>query len=80
MHCVFMCALVYNMMCVACYVHLCVIGYVWKRRNTRVGKHNFRGLENNNEPKNSEIEWSRISGWQLTPLRKIGMNGLVHDG
>ena len=25
MHCVFMCALVYNMMCVAGCVHLCVI-------------------------------------------------------
>ena len=49
MHCVFMCALVYNMMCVACCVHLCVIEYVWKTRNTRVGKHNLRGSENNDE-------------------------------
>ena len=49
MHCVFMCALVYNMMCVACCVHLCVIGYIWKTRNTRVGKHNLRGSKNNNE-------------------------------
>ena len=27
----------------------------------------------------SEIELNRISGWQLAPLRKTGMNGLVHD-
>ena len=49
MHCVFMCALAYNMMCVSCCVHLCVIGYIWKTRNTSVGKHNLRGLANNNE-------------------------------
>ena len=29
MHCIFMCALVYNMMCVACCVHLCMIGYIY---------------------------------------------------
>ena len=46
MHCVFMCALVYNMMCVACCVHLCMIGYIWKTRNTRVGKHILMGSEN----------------------------------
>ena len=53
MHCVFMCALLYNMMCVACCVHLCVIvcyklhkdniymvDCVW---NTRVEKYNLRG-------------------------------------
>ena len=46
---IFMWVLAYNMMCVACCVHLCVIEYVWKTRNTRVGKHNLRGSENNNE-------------------------------
>ena len=37
------------MMCVSCCVHLCVIGYIWKTRNTRVGKHDLRGSKNNNE-------------------------------
>ena len=36
MHCVFMCALVYNMMCVTCCLHLCMIEYIWKIKNTRV--------------------------------------------
>ena len=31
--------LVYNMMFVACCVHLCVFGYIWKTRNTRVRTH-----------------------------------------
>ena len=52
MHCVFMCALVYNMMCVACCVHLCVIEYILETRNIRVGKHNLRGSKNNNEHEN----------------------------
>ena len=54
MHRVFMCALVYNLMCVVCCVHLCVIEYVWKTRNTRVVKHNLRGSGNNNEHENFE--------------------------
>ena len=62
MHFVFMCALVYNMMCVACYVHLCVIRYVWKIRNTRVGKHDLRGSERQIEHENFEIELNCVSG------------------
>ena len=42
MHCFFMCALVYNMMCVECCVHLCMIGYIWKTKNTRVREHDHR--------------------------------------
>ena len=38
----FMCALVYNMMCVACCVHLWMIGYIWKTKNTRVREHDHR--------------------------------------
>ena len=38
----FMCALVYNMMCVACCVYLCLIGYIWKTKNTRVREHDRR--------------------------------------
>ena len=39
MYCVFMCGFVYNMMCVSCCVHLCVIGYIYGRQGTL-------GLEN----------------------------------
>ena len=30
------------MMCVACCVHLCMIGYIWKTKNTRVREHDQR--------------------------------------
>ena len=39
------------------------------------------GFEKQNEHENkiSEIEFNCISGWQLAPLKKEVMNGLVHD-
>ena len=55
MHCVFMCALVYNMRCVACCVHLFMIVHYELRRdsvymvncvwNTRNEKFNLKGSE-----------------------------------
>ena len=42
MHCVFMCALVYNMMCVSCCVHLCMF-------ESRVERHSFCGIETLND-------------------------------
>ena len=45
--------------------------------NTRVRKHNLRGSGKQNEYDNLEISLNCISGWQLAPLRKKWMNGLV---
>ena len=74
MHCVVMCTLVYNMMCVACCVHLCVIGYIWKTRNTRARKHNLMGSENKMNMKIQKLNLNCICGWRLAPLRKKVMN------
>ena len=43
----FICPLVYNMMCVACCVHLCVIEYIHGRlcMDAMVEKYNLRGSE-----------------------------------
>ena len=46
--------------------------------DTRVRKHNLRGLEKHTEHDNSEIKLNCISGWKFAPLRQKGMNGVVH--
>ena len=53
-----------------------MINCLW---NTRVDKHNLKGSENKMNMKISEIELNCTSGWQLAPLMKKVMNGLVHD-
>ena len=55
--------------------YIYMVDSIW---NTRVRKHNLRGSEKHNEHDNYEIKLNCISGWQFAPLRKKGMNGVVH--
>ena len=44
-----------------------------------VKKHNLRGSEKQIEHDSSGIELNCISVWHYAPLKKKGMNGVVHD-
>ena len=53
-----------------------MVDCIW---NNRVRKHNLRGSEKQTEHDCLGIELNCISVWHLAPLRKIGVNGVVHD-
>ena len=53
-----------------------MVDCIW---NTRVRKHNLRGFEKQTEHDSSGIELNCISVWHYAPLRKKGMDGVVHD-
>ena len=53
-----------------------MVDCIW---NTRVRKHNLRGLEKQTKHDNLRIELNCISVWHYELLRKKGMNGVVHD-
>ena len=53
-----------------------MVDCVW---NTRVRKHNLKGSEKQIEHDSLEIELNYISVWHVAPLRRKGMNCVVHD-
>ena len=53
-----------------------MVDYVW---NTRVRTHNLRCSDKKIEHDSSGIELNYSSVWHFAPLRRKGMNGVVHD-
>ena len=55
-------------MCARMVWNICMMNFIW---NTRVEKHNLRGLENIMDMRIwNLIVMNKMSGWQLEPLRK----------